>query len=117
TAQLQQTSVDSHFQPVLPGMKPQPYSDKLMKEAAIEWLIRTNQPISAFENPAFKRMTDIAARATHGIKLLSQKQTRAEIIGMFQEQMLCLRDRLNVALYHTILCVFSSDHPSIRDQR
>ncbi|KIL63972.1 hypothetical protein M378DRAFT_78896, partial [Amanita muscaria Koide BX008] len=110
TAQLQQTSVDSHFQPVLPGMKPQPYSDKLMKEAAIEWLIRTNQPLNALENPAFKRMTDIAARATHGIKLLSQKQTRVEIIEIFREQMRRLRDRLNVDLRRTILQVFPPDH-------
>ena len=36
----EQTTVDSHFKDV---PRVQPYSDALMKEAAIEWLIQTNQ--------------------------------------------------------------------------
>ena len=40
---LKQTSVDEHFKPAAPVEKPQPYSDELFKEAAIEWLIETNQ--------------------------------------------------------------------------
>ena len=42
---VEQTTVDSHFKDVL---KVQPYSDVLMKEAAIEWLIQTNQVHSCF---------------------------------------------------------------------
>ena len=40
---LKQTSVNEHFKPAAPVEKPQPYSDELFKEAAIEWLIETNQ--------------------------------------------------------------------------
>jgi hypothetical protein len=40
---LQQSAVDDHFKPATPEDKPTPYSDELFKEAAIEWLIETNQ--------------------------------------------------------------------------
>jgi hypothetical protein len=40
---LRQSSVNDHFKPALLVDKPQPYSDQLFKEAAIEWLIATNQ--------------------------------------------------------------------------
>ena len=39
----EQSTVDSHFQDV---PRVQPYSDDLMKEAAIKWLIQTNQVCS-----------------------------------------------------------------------
>ncbi|PPQ85442.1 hypothetical protein CVT24_002947 [Panaeolus cyanescens] len=93
---LQQTNVTSHFD-VAPAKEPQPetYSDELFKEVAIEWLIETNQPIQAFEHPSFKRMIELAARATRGIQLPSRKQTRAEILRMFKEQMKGLSERLN----------------------
>jgi hypothetical protein len=35
--------VDEHFQPTTAEDKPIPYSDEIFKEAAIEWLIETNQ--------------------------------------------------------------------------
>jgi len=40
---LQQSAVDEHFKPVAPEDKPITYSDDIFKEAAIEWLIETNQ--------------------------------------------------------------------------
>ena len=40
---LQQSAVDEHFKPVAPEDKPIAYSDKFFMEAAIEWLIETNQ--------------------------------------------------------------------------
>ena len=40
---LKQTSVNEHFKPAEPVEKPQAYSNELFKEAAIEWLIETNQ--------------------------------------------------------------------------
>jgi hypothetical protein len=54
------------------------------------------QPIQALEHPAFKKMIDIAARATKGVKNLNRKQTREEIITLFRNQMKKLKDRLNV---------------------
>ncbi|KAG1830039.1 hypothetical protein EV424DRAFT_1301465, partial [Suillus variegatus] len=44
-----------------------PYADSLFKQAAIEWLIATDQPIQAFKHPKFKEMIDVAARATNGV--------------------------------------------------
>ncbi|KAG1822260.1 hypothetical protein EV424DRAFT_1274081, partial [Suillus variegatus] len=46
-----------------------PYVDSLFKQAAIEWLIATDQPIQAFEHPKFKEMIDVAAQATNGVKI------------------------------------------------
>jgi len=41
-------------------------------------------------------MMEIAARATRGVKLLSRKQTRKEIMKMFKERMTGSRERLSV---------------------
>jgi hypothetical protein len=40
---LQQTQVNDHFSKTQPEDKPPPYTDELFKEAAIEWLIQTDQ--------------------------------------------------------------------------
>ncbi|KAF8800066.1 hypothetical protein BYT27DRAFT_7012753, partial [Phlegmacium glaucopus] len=63
---LRQSQVDSHFNPMKPEDKPKPYTNKLFKEAAIQWLIETDQPIQAFDHPAFQKMVETAAHATHG---------------------------------------------------
>ncbi|KAH9033974.1 hypothetical protein EDB83DRAFT_2188442, partial [Lactarius deliciosus] len=54
------------------------------------------QPLQVFSRPSFKRMIDIASRANHGVKLPSLKQTRGHVIKTFKQQMLILKDRLNV---------------------
>ena len=41
-------------------------------------------------------MVEIAACSTKGVKFMSRKQTRKEIIQMFKEQMKGLKERLNV---------------------
>lgn len=59
-------------------------------------------------------MIEVAARATRGVKIPGQKQTRQAIIDMFKNQMQALRDRLNVCQYsffpiilinHTVLAL------------
>jgi hypothetical protein len=40
---LQQGRVDQHFETVKPEDKPVPYSDAIFREAAIQWLIQTDQ--------------------------------------------------------------------------
>jgi len=40
---LEQTQVDDHFHVVKPEDKPEPYSDDVFKEAALQWLIETDQ--------------------------------------------------------------------------
>ena len=42
----EQTQVDDHFHQVNPDDKPAPYSDDFFKEAALWWLIETDQVCS-----------------------------------------------------------------------
>lgn len=42
-------------------------------------------------------MIDVAARATNGVKILSGKSSRAEVIEMFKKNMRMLKARLNVS--------------------
>lgn len=126
---LRQSNVEDHFKPAPKderSEKIEPYSDELFKQAAIEWLIETNQvnsisylpifltvlfvwqPIQAFDHPAFQKMVNVAARATRGIKLPSRKQTRQEIMRMFKEQMKALKERLNVSTFN--LFYFNSSY-------
>ena len=39
----EQTQVDEHFHHVKPEDKPVPYSDQSFKDAAVQWLIETDQ--------------------------------------------------------------------------
>ena len=52
---LKQSQVDDHFTVVPEGEKPMPYSDEVFKEAAIQWLIETDQVsfCSLFENHSY----------------------------------------------------------------
>lgn len=45
---LQQTQVNDHFKKAQPENKPEPYSDELFKEAAIQWLVETDQVCIVF---------------------------------------------------------------------
>ncbi|KAF8186318.1 hypothetical protein BJ912DRAFT_469614 [Pholiota molesta] len=94
---LLQTQVDGHFKVATPEDKPEPYSDELFKEAAIQWLIETDQPIRALEHESFKNMIAIAARATKAVKIPSRTAARDHIIRQFKEQMKALSERLNVS--------------------
>ncbi|KAJ6521995.1 hypothetical protein B0H19DRAFT_859120, partial [Mycena capillaripes] len=76
--------------------RPAPYTDELFTEAALEWLIATDQPIEALTNPYFKNMIDIAARATEGVNLPNRAQTRDQIKQLFYDQMNKLKIRLHV---------------------
>ncbi|KAF9553129.1 hypothetical protein CPC08DRAFT_646011, partial [Agrocybe pediades] len=84
----------------------QPYSDALFREAAIQWLVETNQPIACVEHPSFKKMIDVAARATKGVNIPTRKKTHDAIIQEFKEQMNALSERLNVRVL--IFFFFSS---------
>ena len=57
------------------------------------------QPLWVFTRPSFKRMIDIASCANHGVKLPSLRQTCGRIIRSFKQQMIILKDRLNVSLF------------------
>ena len=42
-ARVQQGRVDHHFETLKPEDKPVPYSDELFRDAAIQWLVETDQ--------------------------------------------------------------------------
>ncbi|KAF9456062.1 hypothetical protein BDZ94DRAFT_1178523, partial [Collybia nuda] len=98
-SRTEQTHVDTHFPTLKPEDKPTPYSDEVFQEAALRWLIETDQPIQAFEHPSFKNMINIAACATRGIKLPDRKQTRTAILQEFKNQMRRLKDRMSVCIH------------------
>ena len=46
-------------------------------------------------------MTDLASRATGSVNLPSLRQTRGRIIRSFKQQMLLLKERLNVSYHYS----------------
>ncbi|KAJ7208457.1 hypothetical protein C8J57DRAFT_1098997, partial [Mycena rebaudengoi] len=91
---LCQATLDPHLR-----NKPEhvaPYTDELFRDAAIEWLIATDQPICTLTHPKFKVMIDIAARATKGVVIPGRNSTQQEIMSLFHAQMNKLRVRLQV---------------------
>ncbi|KAF5340659.1 hypothetical protein D9611_007287 [Ephemerocybe angulata] len=71
-----------------------PFTDDLFQEAAVEWLISTDQPIQALEHPRFQHMIAVAARATKGVKIPNRHRTRKYIISLFKKNLSDLRKRL-----------------------
>ncbi|KAF8957688.1 hypothetical protein BDZ97DRAFT_1669493 [Flammula alnicola] len=91
-----QSSLDPHLEERPPKETFVPYSDSLFREAAIEWLIATDQPIQALEHPSFQKMIDIAARGTKGVKIPNRKATRKHIINLFKKNLDNLRIKITV---------------------
>ncbi|KAG1747186.1 uncharacterized protein EDB91DRAFT_1048679 [Suillus paluster] len=56
-----QQSIDAHLTEWKLAERVVSYSDKSFKQAAIEWLVATDQPIQTLEHPKFKEMIDVAA--------------------------------------------------------
>ncbi|KAG1787959.1 uncharacterized protein HD556DRAFT_1245953, partial [Suillus plorans] len=93
----QQTSLDRHLQEIPPNNVVIPYTDTHFREAAIEWLVSTSQPIQAVDHPSFKNMINIASRATNGVVLPNRNATRRDIMDLFKTQLTKLKGRLNVS--------------------
>ncbi|KAK7686048.1 hypothetical protein QCA50_010860 [Cerrena zonata] len=67
-AERQQT-LEGHLK-VLPAKEHAiKYTEKHFREAAIEWLIGTDQPLGALDHPKFKQMLELAAAAKDGINI------------------------------------------------
>ncbi|KAJ7023587.1 hypothetical protein C8F04DRAFT_956605, partial [Mycena alexandri] len=92
-----QTTLDSSLREIPVKEKIIPYSDALFREAAIEWLVSTNQPIDALDHPKFHNMIEIAARAKDGVRIPGRKATRDEIMDIFKRRMEELKAKLNVS--------------------
>lgn len=92
-----------------------PYTDANFRNAALEWLIKTDQvhiqnhhhlvfscslqPVSALEDPKFIEMINIASRATGGVKIPKRGATRAAIIDLFQKNLDDLKRRMSVSVF------------------
>ncbi|KAG1790326.1 uncharacterized protein HD556DRAFT_1242527, partial [Suillus plorans] len=98
-ANAQQTSIDGHVTELPKHTVVVPYTAALFREAAVEWLISTSQPIQAVDHPSFKKMIDVASRATNGVIIPNRKATYCDIMDLFKNQMMKLKERLNVYLY------------------
>jgi len=57
---VRQSNVTDHFKPATEEDKPKPYSDELFKEAAIQWLVETNQ-VGSFSSPSSHTSNTISA--------------------------------------------------------
>ncbi|KAF8232809.1 hypothetical protein L208DRAFT_1211627, partial [Tricholoma matsutake] len=64
-----QSCLDSHLREKPQKERIVPYTNEIFCEAAIEWLVSTDQPIQVFEHLSFQNMIHIAARATNGVKI------------------------------------------------
>ncbi|KAJ3738980.1 hypothetical protein DFH05DRAFT_1408068, partial [Lentinula detonsa] len=78
-----------------------PYTDANFLQAAIEWMIATDQSLWVLEHPAFRKMIDVASRATHGVKLPKRKVARKEIMNMFWKFLCDIKARFSV---HPVFC-------------
>jgi len=91
-----------------------PYSDRVFRQVAIEWLAATDQvsdsiksrlsfslmslqPIQALEHAKFRELVNIASRTTKGINIPGHKATRGVIKHMFSDHIIRLKAQLNVS--------------------
>ena len=58
---MEQTQVDEHFHRAAPEDKPAPYSDKAFREAALQWLIQTDQVSYIFPKLPYLFLISITA--------------------------------------------------------
>ncbi|KAE9384379.1 hypothetical protein BT96DRAFT_1098672, partial [Gymnopus androsaceus JB14] len=95
-----QTVIDDHAVPLPRQEQVIPYSDELFQQAAIEWLIETDQYISLFQHlsiPGFGEIIGIAARATNSIKIPNCKVKHQSIITLFKKNLHDLQTRFVVS--------------------
>ncbi|EIM79846.1 uncharacterized protein STEHIDRAFT_43995, partial [Stereum hirsutum FP-91666 SS1] len=66
-ATLDQSTLDAYTRPI--ETPPPAYSDDVFGDAAIDWTIATDQPLSVFDHPKYQEMIAIAARTKNGVKI------------------------------------------------
>ncbi|GLB43962.1 putative hAT family C-terminal dimerisation region [Lyophyllum shimeji] len=86
--------LDPHLTARPPPTRVVKYSDAAFKQAAVEWLAATDQPISALQHPKFQEMIDIASRAEDGVVIPSHKETCRALLDLFRKNLTNLKTRL-----------------------
>jgi hypothetical protein len=94
TASAQSQTLEQHLSEQTVTERVVPYSDSLFRQAAIEWIVATDQPLRALEHLQFKEMINIAARATKGVKIPGRRATRAHIKRTFKDHLTSIKARL-----------------------
>ncbi|KAJ7799546.1 hypothetical protein B0H14DRAFT_2297495, partial [Mycena olivaceomarginata] len=89
-----QPTLDNHLRYIPPKKRVIPYSHESFREAAIEWLVATDQ---VTHRPKFRDMIDIASREKDGVRIPGRKSTREEIIDLFKRRIDQLKTKLNVS--------------------
>ncbi|KDQ54448.1 hypothetical protein JAAARDRAFT_135739, partial [Jaapia argillacea MUCL 33604] len=85
-----QSTLNGHVHAQDPSERVIPYSNEAFKSAAIQWLVETDQ------HPAFHTMINLASRAKNGIKIPHWKATQCEILRLFSQYLIDLKQHLNV---------------------
>ncbi|KAF8202099.1 hypothetical protein BJ912DRAFT_1109650 [Pholiota molesta] len=93
----QQASLDPHLREPVPTMPVALYSHELFQRVAVEWLVSTNQPLSAMNDTKFREMIQLAARVPNGVIIPERKSNRKYIIDLFTKNIEVLRNRLAVS--------------------
>ncbi|KAF8525660.1 hypothetical protein JB92DRAFT_2701432, partial [Gautieria morchelliformis] len=96
-ARFEQGTLDEHLKEIPKQEQVVPFSNMILRDAAMEWLIVRDQLIQALGHPSFKKMIDIAARATKGVILPHRNGTHDEIMNKFRTQLMNLKETLNVS--------------------
>lgn len=91
-AKEQQSTLDDHLQPM-----PEAYSEEVFRQAVLEWLAATDQPLEAVQHKTFRRIINLACQAQHGVTLPSRKATRTELVNMLNKYYIDLAARLKRA--------------------
>ncbi|KLO11377.1 hypothetical protein SCHPADRAFT_812629, partial [Schizopora paradoxa] len=73
-----------------------PYSERNFLRAVLEWVVGTDQPLSASEHPLFRQMIEIASRCKDAITIPNRHVTRKEIISLFKVHIRSLREKFTV---------------------
>ncbi|KAF8484310.1 hypothetical protein JB92DRAFT_3131662 [Gautieria morchelliformis] len=97
-AKVNQGTLDNHLKEMPKKEQVVPFTNATFCDAAIEWLIITDQAIQALANPSFKKMIDIGPHATKGVLLPMRKGTRDDIMTRFKTELMNLKERLNLSL-------------------
>ncbi|KIK18213.1 hypothetical protein PISMIDRAFT_109874, partial [Pisolithus microcarpus 441] len=69
------------------------------QEVAIQWLIKTDQPINVLQNLMFMQIINIASCTHNNVKIPNHKQIHQAIIDLFKSNLHELCKQLQVCIH------------------
>ncbi|KAK6987995.1 hypothetical protein R3P38DRAFT_2573848, partial [Favolaschia claudopus] len=98
-AKKRQLTLDGQLVPRPPATKKLIYTHERFAEAAVRWMIATDQSLSALANEYFIVMIDTAALATNGVEIPGRHASRATVMRLFKENLWRLKALFNVCVF------------------